>query len=239
MTNQETPVATVAEDEATIALVERLHHDAIGALELYTVYLGEQLGLYRALAAMGSATSTELATDTGTTERLVREWLEHHASSGLITRRRRDGGAARTLLPAPARAHPRPRGSRQRLLRRPSRVETFSAPGAACRSWQRSSGAAAGLPPLPPRWSAALGTSIGLSTSTCWARLGLPAIADVDRRLHAGPPARWPTSPVAPDGQASRWPWPTRPSPSTGSISSPGASPRRSGTPKRSAWPNG
>ena len=30
----------------------------IGALELFTVYLGERLGLYRALAADGPATST-------------------------------------------------------------------------------------------------------------------------------------------------------------------------------------
>ena len=33
------------------ALAERLFHDVIGALELFTVYLGERLGLYRALAA--------------------------------------------------------------------------------------------------------------------------------------------------------------------------------------------
>jgi len=31
------------------ALAERLFHDVTGALELFTVYLGERLGLYRAL----------------------------------------------------------------------------------------------------------------------------------------------------------------------------------------------
>jgi hypothetical protein len=31
-------------------LVERLFQDAVGALELDTVYLGERLGLHRALA---------------------------------------------------------------------------------------------------------------------------------------------------------------------------------------------
>jgi hypothetical protein len=35
------------------ALAERLFHDVTGALELFTVYLGERLGLYRALAADG------------------------------------------------------------------------------------------------------------------------------------------------------------------------------------------
>src|SRR5579863_10694884 len=65
-------------------LTDRLFHDMIGALELFTVYLGERLGLYRALAIDGPATSTELAGRTGTTERYVREWLEHHAASGLL-----------------------------------------------------------------------------------------------------------------------------------------------------------
>src|SRR6266545_2233536 len=66
------------------ALAERLFRDAAGALELYTVYLGERLGLYRALDEGGPATSSELAERTGTTERYVREWLEHHASSGIL-----------------------------------------------------------------------------------------------------------------------------------------------------------
>jgi predicted O-methyltransferase YrrM len=70
--------------DRTTALIERLFQDSVGALELYTVYLGERLGLYRALADGGPATSSELAERTGTAERYVREWLEHHASSGLL-----------------------------------------------------------------------------------------------------------------------------------------------------------
>lgn len=73
-----------AEGDRTKRLVERLFHDAVGALELYAVYLGERLGLYRALAEGGPATSSELAGRTGTAERYVREWLEHHAASGLL-----------------------------------------------------------------------------------------------------------------------------------------------------------
>jgi SAM-dependent methyltransferase len=72
------------EPDRTTALVDRLFKDALGALELYTVYLGERLGLYRALAEGGPATSSELAERTGTAERYVREWLEHHASGGLL-----------------------------------------------------------------------------------------------------------------------------------------------------------
>jgi predicted O-methyltransferase YrrM len=66
------------------ALRERLFGNALGALELYTIYLGERLGLYRTLARSGAATSLELAARTGTNERYVREWLEHHAASGLL-----------------------------------------------------------------------------------------------------------------------------------------------------------
>jgi Methyltransferase domain len=68
----------------TEALVERLFQDSLGALELYTIYLGERLGLYRVLADGGPVTSAELADRTGTAERYIREWLEHHASSGLL-----------------------------------------------------------------------------------------------------------------------------------------------------------
>jgi 2-polyprenyl-3-methyl-5-hydroxy-6-metoxy-1,4-benzoquinol methylase len=78
------PAAPPPEGDRTAALADRLFQDAVGALELYTVYLGERLGLYRALADHGPATSSELAGRTGTAERYVREWLEHHAASGLL-----------------------------------------------------------------------------------------------------------------------------------------------------------
>ncbi|WP_232497673.1 class I SAM-dependent methyltransferase [Agromyces humatus] len=63
----------------------RLDRSALAALDLYTVYIGERLGFYRALAADGPATSTELSDRTGTNERLVREWLEQQAATGLLT----------------------------------------------------------------------------------------------------------------------------------------------------------
>ena len=72
------------DSDRTKALAERLRADTLGALELYTLYLGERLGLYRALADGEPVTSSELAERTGTVERYVREWLEHHAASGLL-----------------------------------------------------------------------------------------------------------------------------------------------------------
>src|SRR5438128_477256 len=78
------PAAVPDPDDRSRALADRLLRDALGALELYTVYLGERLGLYRSLAEEGPARSVDLAERTGTAERYVREWLEHHAASGLL-----------------------------------------------------------------------------------------------------------------------------------------------------------
>ena len=46
--------------------------------------VGDELGLYRGLAAGGAQTSTELARRTLTHERYVREWLNAHAASGFV-----------------------------------------------------------------------------------------------------------------------------------------------------------
>src|SRR5260370_23892672 len=70
--------------DPSAALADRLFHDMVGAVELFTVSLGERLGLYRALDAGGPATPSELAERTGTAERYIREWLEHHAARGLL-----------------------------------------------------------------------------------------------------------------------------------------------------------
>lgn len=47
------------------------------------VLIGDQLGLYRALAA-GRLTPAELAANTGTNERYVREWLGNQAAGGYV-----------------------------------------------------------------------------------------------------------------------------------------------------------
>lgn len=48
------------------------------------VLIGERLGLFKALAAHGPATSVELAERTGTAERYVREWLAAQAAAGYV-----------------------------------------------------------------------------------------------------------------------------------------------------------
>ncbi|CAN5344984.1 class I SAM-dependent methyltransferase [soil metagenome] len=49
------------------------------------VYLGDRLGLWRALASVDGATSTELADRLGLAERYVREWLSAQAAAGYLT----------------------------------------------------------------------------------------------------------------------------------------------------------
>lgn len=64
---------------------ERLLGSTLGALEMLSVYVGDRLGWYRALAANGPATAAELAARTGTNERYTREWLEAQAVYGILT----------------------------------------------------------------------------------------------------------------------------------------------------------
>lgn len=66
-------------------LYERLFAAAWQSLELMTVYLGDRLGLYRALHTDGAATAPELARRAGIAERYALEWLEGQAASGFLT----------------------------------------------------------------------------------------------------------------------------------------------------------
>jgi SAM-dependent methyltransferase len=47
-------------------------------------YLGQKLGLYKAIAAAGSVTPAELAAQTNTNERYVKEWLINQAAGGYV-----------------------------------------------------------------------------------------------------------------------------------------------------------
>jgi 2-polyprenyl-3-methyl-5-hydroxy-6-metoxy-1,4-benzoquinol methylase len=84
------------------ALADRLFQNTTGTLELYAIYLGERLGLYRALAGGEAVTSGELAARTGVDERYAREWLEHQCVAELVEvdDPRADALARRYRLPA-------------------------------------------------------------------------------------------------------------------------------------------
>ncbi|WP_026874501.1 SAM-dependent methyltransferase [Jiangella gansuensis] len=174
--------------DRTEALRERMSNSAVAALELYTIYLGVRLGLYRALAEGGPASSSQLADRTGTAERYAREWLEQHAVSGLIDvdEPRADPLVRRYRLPAehiPVLADPDDVRYEAHVAvdlvragrRLPQLVDAFRAGNAP--------------PPLPwePEGRADPNRSRFINLlGNEW----LPAIADVDVRLRAEPPAR-------------------------------------------------
>lgn len=71
-----------AEDSSEFSM--RLFRDALGAFNIFAVYIGDQLGFYRALAGNEGLTPTTLAERTGTQERYVREWLEQQAAACVL-----------------------------------------------------------------------------------------------------------------------------------------------------------
>ncbi|HEY7043977.1 MAG TPA: class I SAM-dependent methyltransferase [Nocardioidaceae bacterium] len=66
------------------AFAERVFASALGAVELFSVYVGDRLGWYRSLADEGPATYAELAARTSTDERYTQEWLEQQAVYGIL-----------------------------------------------------------------------------------------------------------------------------------------------------------
>ncbi|HEX8036873.1 MAG TPA: class I SAM-dependent methyltransferase [Ktedonobacterales bacterium] len=59
--------------------------DCAAAVTVALAVIGDQLGLYRALAGAGPLTSIELAERTNTSERYVREWLINQAAAGYLS----------------------------------------------------------------------------------------------------------------------------------------------------------
>jgi 2-polyprenyl-3-methyl-5-hydroxy-6-metoxy-1,4-benzoquinol methylase len=55
-----------------------------GAMTSSMIYLGDRMGLFRALAEGGVATSQDLADRTGLDERWVREWLHQQGAAGVL-----------------------------------------------------------------------------------------------------------------------------------------------------------
>ncbi|WP_418321410.1 class I SAM-dependent methyltransferase [Piscinibacter sakaiensis] len=76
------------------AFMGKLVVDMGGAAILANVVLGEELGLYRAMADGTPVTPDELAGRTGCNARLVREWLNGQAASGYV-----EHGSGRFRLP--------------------------------------------------------------------------------------------------------------------------------------------
>jgi SAM-dependent methyltransferase len=177
--------------DARETLAERLVDATTNALETLGVYLGLELGLYRALADLGAATDAEVAAHAGIAPRYAHEWLEQQAVAGYLAcddpaqpaeerRYRLPASHAEVLLDADSPYHAAPlavtlagvAGVLPRLLAayRTGGGVPYAAYGQEMR-----------------RGIAALNRPMFLhELASTW----LPAVPDLDQRLRSAPPAR-------------------------------------------------
>jgi 2-polyprenyl-3-methyl-5-hydroxy-6-metoxy-1,4-benzoquinol methylase len=72
------------DQERLAAFMGKMIGHMTGAAVCYSIWLGDELGLYRALADSGPRSVDSLAEETGCHRRLVREWLDGQAAGGLL-----------------------------------------------------------------------------------------------------------------------------------------------------------
>jgi 2-polyprenyl-3-methyl-5-hydroxy-6-metoxy-1,4-benzoquinol methylase len=158
---------------------------------MLSIYVGDRLGLYRALAEHGPVTTSQLARSAGIHERYAREWLEQQAVAGLIEVATENADAARRqyrLAPGPAEVMLDPE-SLNYLVPIVWAIPGLAATLPALLSAYRDGG---GVPYKD--YGEDFRNSIAASNRPMFKnQLGsewIPAMADVDRRLRADPPAR-------------------------------------------------
>ena len=182
---------TKKDEEQRGALVERLFHGGIAVLEMLSIYVGDRLGLYRALAEHSPLTTGQLAARAGIHERYAREWLEQQAVAGLIEVKAESPHAdKRTYGLAPGHAE---------VLLNPDSLNylvpvVWAIPGLAAtlpallQAYRDGGGV-----PYPAYGTEFRNSIASLNRPMFKNQLGsewIPAMADVDRRLRAEPPAR-------------------------------------------------
>jgi SAM-dependent methyltransferase len=177
--------------DAREALAERLIDDVTSALETLGVYLGLELGLYQALADLGTATQAELAATAGIAPRYAREWLEQQTVAGYLAcddpgrpaeqrRYRLPAGHAEVFLDADSPYHAAPVAGMLASVARvlPQLLQAYrtgdGVPYAAYGQQMRRGIAAVNRPMFLHE------------LASSW----LPAVPDLDRRLRSAPPAR-------------------------------------------------
>jgi SAM-dependent methyltransferase len=80
---KEEEIEMAVNEEKLNAFLGKAVGDLGASISAVLMLIGDELGLYKALAA-GPSTSAELAQRTGTNERYVREWLGNQASGGYV-----------------------------------------------------------------------------------------------------------------------------------------------------------
>jgi SAM-dependent methyltransferase len=172
------------------AFVGRVFSSVLATYDLLSIYVGDRLGLYAALDRRTSS-AKELAHETGTDERYIREWLEQQAVTGILqTDDAKSGPHDRTYRLPP--------GHREVLLDKDS-------PNYLAALARFSAGSLSAMPQLLDAFQTGAGVPYrdygpdgreGQADTnraqfinflgTEW----LPAVPDVHERLHADPPAR-------------------------------------------------
>jgi 2-polyprenyl-3-methyl-5-hydroxy-6-metoxy-1,4-benzoquinol methylase len=171
--------------------VERLLQSTSGVFDIFTVYIGDRLGFYQALTSNGSLTSVELASQTNTQERYVREWLEQQTVSGIlqVEDANAEATARRFRLPAPYAEVLVERDSLNYLAPLAQLVTGVTRPLASLLNAYRDGGGV----PLTEYGTDFLEGQAGINRAAFLYQLGtewLPSIPDVHERLQADPPAR-------------------------------------------------
>jgi SAM-dependent methyltransferase len=177
--------------DAREALAGRLVDGLTQAMETLGVYLGVELGLYRSLDQLGSATEAELAGHAGVAVRYAREWLEQQAVAGYLA-------CDDPAQPAERRRFRLPAGHAEVLVDRDS-------PYHAAPLVLALAGAAGVLPRLLEAYrdgggvayadyGQALRDGIAAANRPMFlhelASVWLPAVPEIDQRLRSAPPPR-------------------------------------------------
>lgn len=68
----------------TDEFADRVFGSILGTLDTWAIYVGDKFGSYKALAANGPMTQSQLSDRTGMSARYLREWLEHQVTAGVL-----------------------------------------------------------------------------------------------------------------------------------------------------------
>jgi fructose-specific phosphotransferase system IIC component len=73
-------------DEAKLnEFIGKVVNDMGGGIGALLAFVGDRLGLYRAMAGAGPMTAEALAQKTGTNPRMIKEWLASQAAGGYVS----------------------------------------------------------------------------------------------------------------------------------------------------------
>lgn len=173
------------------AFIERMLQSAAGVFDIFSIYIGHQLGFFRALAESGPLTYVELAQSTETHDRYVREWLEHATLTKLVRveNEEAEAEARRFILPA---GHIEPlleRDSLNYIAPLAQLLVSVTRPIDQLLDVYRNGG---GIP-LSEYGNDFLEGQGNINRAAFMQQLGsewIPAMLDVDARLRSGSPAR-------------------------------------------------